>query len=79
MAKNKDQIIAEIIAEVKNQRKHDKFSIAYMLGMLDRHDGLHYYPEMYKRNLLLERFESLLNKDDNYLKLSYGFRHIFNS
>ena len=57
----------EAIAEISNQKKHDKHSICYMLFGMNVHGF--YDPDFHKRAELIEKFISI--GTDNYHKISH--------
>ena len=50
---------------VCNQRKNDKFSLSYFIGMNDPHHVYHFYPEETKRQELLAELIRLVSIDGN--------------
>lgn len=64
------ELISAIMQHVNNQRKVSKFSIAYMIGMMDSQKGL--YADNLKRADVVAMFERLINTD-KIARLNNGY------
>lgn len=66
----------QILIELKNRKKHDKHSLAYILKIIEHYRYM--YSADWKRAELEAAFEKELDKDaniDKVLRLN-GFKHI---
>ena len=71
----------QILKEVKNQKKHDKGSIGYMIGMMEQHSCYSLYWDSISRTELIDKFTSLINQPEKISRLNNGhcFKTIFQS
>lgn len=77
-ASGNKQLIEAIISEVSNRRKHDKSSIAYMIGMMDSSTMIAHYYDSIKRENIISRFIELINTDKiNRLNNGYCLANVF--
>jgi hypothetical protein len=60
---NLQEIQAEIMKELSNQKKHDKHSLGYIIHAISTIEDGHYYHflDSYKRSDLVAKFRDLLN------------------
>jgi len=59
----KDQIITALIKYASNQKRCDKYSIAYMCGMMNANSIASIYVDSYTRKEVLMEFTALVNYD----------------
>lgn len=67
-----ENLINEIITEVSNRRKHDKASVAYMVGMMNANSFMSLYYDSLHRQYILNHFETLIRIPENLMKLNNG-------
>lgn len=67
-----------LLQEISNRKKHDKHSIAYMIGMMNHHDYCRLAPETYLRQEIVDRFTTYIYTDKlNRLSSIPSFKPIF--
>ena len=72
------ELINAMLLYVNNQKKVEKSSIAYMVGMIDYYKGL--YAENLKRAEVIELFKSVVNEKTIYtiIKSEYTAKQLLN-
>lgn len=61
---------AAFVSMINNQKIHDKSSLGFMIGSIETDSSMRYWPEDYKRKLLVEKLEELVRVDANLLKVT---------
>lgn len=62
-------MLQAFIKYISNQKKVDKFSLGYFIGMVDPHSCASLWPDHFKRAELLERLIELASTGDNIHRL----------
>jgi hypothetical protein len=73
------QLILEIIHEIRNQRKHDKFGIGYLIGMMQSQNNKSIFNSTYLREEVIQEFIKLIKDPEKLKRLDNGtcMKHIF--
>jgi hypothetical protein len=56
-------LIETIEKTVSNRKKHDKYSVSYLIGMMDFQNTKRLFVDTYKREELIEEFNRLIRTE----------------
>jgi hypothetical protein len=56
-------LIETIETTVSNRKKYDKYSVGYLIGMMDFHNTKNLFVDTYKRDEVLEEFSKLIRTE----------------
>ena len=76
---NRVKLIDAIMLQVSNRKQYTKFSIGYLIGMINPHSAYSLYSDDFKREDIVNCFKELLHTDKGLQRMSTtnGFKHIF--